>query len=255
MSSHSSAQADSRSLCEELVRELASLQPGIIRSEKEGACGCRKGANSRFAYIYHFKRSPKIRVYFRRPADIPLKSAPSEISIEERPKISSPWEKTFPAYFFLSDSANLPSAARFLIDVAYPLSVSDSSIFQDMQARPSECLAEEVISTAKHTEGAIQRILVNRYERNSKARQACIDHYGENCCVCGFDFGDIYGPSLEGFIHVHHLQSLASVGERYEVDPIQDLRPICPNCHAVAHRTEPALSLEQIKLLLRRSPI
>ncbi len=34
----------------------------------------------------------------------------------------------------------------------------------------------------------------------------------------------------EGFIHVHHLKPLSEVGYEYRVDPIRDLRPVCPNC-------------------------
>ena len=45
----------------------------------------------------------------------------------------------------------------------------------------------------------------------------------------------------EGFIHVHHLKPLAQIGEQYELDPINDLRPVCPNCHAMLHRASPAL--------------
>jgi hypothetical protein len=31
------------------------------------------------------------------------------------------------------------------------------------------------------------------------------------------------------FLHVHHLRELAALGKEYEVDPITDLRPVCPN--------------------------
>ena len=36
----------------------------------------------------------------------------------------------------------------------------------------------------------------------------------------------MYGPLVAGFIHVHHLKQLSTVGEGYAVDPIADLRPI-----------------------------
>jgi 5-methylcytosine-specific restriction protein A len=68
--------------------------------------------------------------------------------------------------------------------------------------------------------------------------------------VCGLDFGERYGALGEGFIHVHHLTELASIGREYEVDPVRDLRPVCPNCHAMLHRTDPALSPEELRAIL-----
>jgi predicted HNH restriction endonuclease len=100
-------------------------------------------------------------------------------------------------------------------------------------------------------EGNVERILVNRYERNREARRICIEHYGATCFVCGFDFAIKYGPVMEGFITVHHLKPLASVGEDYQVDPVEDLRPVCPNCHAVLHHREPPYSLEEVRQFLK----
>lgn len=73
-----------------------------------------------------------------------------------------------------------------------------------------------------------------------------LDHYGATCVVCGFNFAAIYGEIGNGFIHVHHLKDLATVGGEYEVDPIQDLRPVCPNCHAMLHVETPAMSVERL---------
>lgn len=53
--------------------------------------------------------------------------------------------------------------------------------------------------------------------------------------VCGFDFGKFYGDEFEGKIHVHHIKSLSEINEEYEVDPINDLKPVCPNCHLALH--------------------
>lgn len=65
--------------------------------------------------------------------------------------------------------------------------------------------------------------------------------------VCGFNFSKFYGKIGEGFIHVHHLQELSSIGHEYEVDPIEDLRPVCPNCHAMLHLETPAISIERLR--------
>ncbi|MBD1910306.1 MULTISPECIES: HNH endonuclease [unclassified Leptolyngbya] len=109
---------------------------------------------------------------------------------------------------------------------------------------------DEVDTTQAFREGAVKQVLVNTYERDPKARQRCIDHYGSSCVVCGFNFGKIFGPLGEGFIHIHHLRPIAEIGEEYEVDPVKDLRPVCPNCHAMIHHQSPALSIGEMKILL-----
>ncbi|MBE9143726.1 HNH endonuclease [Planktothrix mougeotii LEGE 06226] len=100
-------------------------------------------------------------------------------------------------------------------------------------------------------EGAKQSITVNRYERNNQARKKCIEYYGTGCYVCGFNFEKIFGEIGQGFIHVHHLIPLSEINQEYEVDPIKDLRPVCPNCHAMIHRKNPPFSIEEIKNLLK----
>ena len=95
---------------------------------------------------------------------------------------------------------------------------------------------DEVKKTEIFREGAVRQILVNAYERNSQARQQCIAQHGESCFVCHFNFGKVFGELGKGFIHVHHLLPLSEIAEEYEVDPVKDLRPICPNCHAMIHR-------------------
>ena len=109
---------------------------------------------------------------------------------------------------------------------------------------------DEVNETEIFQEGAVRQILVNAYERSPQARQKCIDHYGESCFVCEFNFGEVFGELGKGFIHVHHLLPLSEIAEEYEVDPVKDLRPVCPNCHAMIHRCSPPLDIEEVKGLI-----
>lgn len=111
-------------------------------------------------------------------------------------------------------------------------------------------LPEEVKEAHTFAEGATRQIWVNAYERSSEARRACIEHFGAQCYVCGFNFLEVYGPAGRGIIHVHHERPLASIGERYQVDPITDLKPVCPNCHAMIHQTRPVRTIAEIKALL-----
>ena len=128
----------------------------------------------------------------------------------------------------------------FWIDQA-PSHSSDASDY------PDEITGTNVESLP---EGAIKTVKVNQYERNSKARRLCVKHYKPICSVCSFDFGKVYGPLGEGFIHVHHLKPLNEIGQTYKVDPIQDLRPVCPNCHAMLHRGGNTLDINSLRRLL-----
>lgn len=110
---------------------------------------------------------------------------------------------------------------------------------------------DEVDEAKVFREGAVCKVSVNAYERNPEARQKCLDYYGTSCFVCGFNFGLVFGELGEGFIHVHHLCPISEIAEEYEIDPVKDLRPVCPNCHAMIHRRS-HLSIEDLQALLGR---
>jgi 5-methylcytosine-specific restriction enzyme A len=103
-------------------------------------------------------------------------------------------------------------------------------------------------------EGGTRQITVNAYERNSAARRDCIAHYGHSCSACGFSFEEKYGDVGKDFIHIHHLVPLSEVGEEYEVNPKKDLRPVCPNCHAIIHKKKPPYTIDEVRELLAAQP-
>ncbi len=125
---------------------------------------------------------------------------------------------------------------------------------QDSDLSPIECFSpEEIPPSVPFLEGSVTRISVNRYERNLTARKQCIQHYGTSCCICKFNFEEMYGELGQGFIHIHHLIPISDIAEEYVVDPIVDLRPVCPNCHAMLHRRNPPYSISEIQALLSES--
>lgn len=110
---------------------------------------------------------------------------------------------------------------------------------------------DEVESNGEYIEGAALTVQVVRYERDLDARDKCISHYGTNCTVCGFTFAGVYGDIGNGFIHVHHLVPLSQINSQYNVDPVRDLRPVCPNCHAMLHRRSPPYSIEDLRKMVK----
>lgn len=127
--------------------------------------------------------------------------------------------------------------------------------FTDIRENHPEKIPEEIISLEALLEGTTKSIEVNVYERNPIARKKCIDYYGLSCFICGFNFQKYYGSIGENYIHVHHLIELNMIKQEYEIDPINDLRPVCPNCHAMLHRRKPAFSIEEIRELLNREKV
>ena len=107
-------------------------------------------------------------------------------------------------------------------------------------------MQEELDPDISLVEGTSYFVQVSAFERNPIARKKCIAHYGRRCSVCGFSFEEAYGDSASHYIHVHHLKPLASIGTEYVINPIEDLRPVCANCHAVIHLRTPPYSLEEV---------
>ena len=145
---------------------------------------------------------------------------------------------------FLGEEDRFEDYLKCLMDWQNPLQVQES-------VNTTRYFPDEVDSVQTFREGAVRQVSVNAYEREPKARQKCIDYHGSSCSICGFDLGRAFGQLGKGFIHVHHLRPLSEIAEEYEIDPIKDLRPVCPNCHAMIHRRSPPFSLEEIKMLLK----
>ena len=105
-------------------------------------------------------------------------------------------------------------------------------------------------------EGASRRVSVLRYETDPRARAQCIAEHGTTCQVCGIDFGTVYGDFADGFIHVHHITPVhqAAADGEYELCPISDLVPVCPNCHAMLHRhPDRPCSVEELRRLMEEA--
>ena len=101
---------------------------------------------------------------------------------------------------------------------------------------------------------ALTRTSVNRYEHDPDARRFCVAHHGAGCTVCGFDFEATYGELGRGFIQMHHIVPRSQLTSAYMLEPVTDLVPLCPNCHAMAHRRTPdPYSPAELRRLIRGS--
>jgi 5-methylcytosine-specific restriction enzyme A len=96
-------------------------------------------------------------------------------------------------------------------------------------------------------EGAKVAVTVNRYERDRRNRAAALAIHGYVCKVCDVDMGWRYGVIAAGLIEIHHTTPVSQLGPNYVVDPAADLVPLCPNCHAVAHRRDPPFPIDELR--------
>lgn len=134
----------------------------------------------------------------------------------------------------------------------FPVSPEDAetllSLLDFEEVGASDQVAEE-LTPGHYWEGAAVLITVNRYERDRAARAVCLRHHGYTCQACDADLTKTYGPELgRRAIHVHHIVPMAEQGgEGYHLDPINDLVPLCPNCHNVIHKTKPVMTPAQFR--------
>lgn len=102
-----------------------------------------------------------------------------------------------------------------------------------------------------YAEGERLSVEVNKYERDPRLRQICLKALGAICKICGFDFEEVYGELGKSFCHIHHLQPLATMEGPRVVDPLTDLLPVCPNCHAMLHARVPVYKPDELREIIR----
>ena len=99
---------------------------------------------------------------------------------------------------------------------------------------------EEVVS-----EGRLITRNVHVRERSSRLRKIAIEHFSRNgviCCdCCGFNFPAYYGQNYGmDCIEIHHVKPIfmyeGNTFEKVVDDALQNLLPVCPNCHRVIHK-------------------
>jgi 5-methylcytosine-specific restriction protein A len=114
---------------------------------------------------------------------------------------------------------------------------------------PQAIFPETIDPSKTYVDGRVRTVIVNAYERNPKARAACLQHHGYDCAVCGTNFENVFGKLGRGFIHVHHKKPLGLMRKGYRLRPKIDLVPVCPNCHAMIHAKKPPLTVLQVRAI------
>ncbi len=242
MTNHAETSEHSRDICDLIVDRLREKGDVPVKHAKNM---CSIGSDPVFLYVYHQRIGVTIYLY----CDIgDLDSlhgfTNNAITIETRQSLGSDWAKLTPYFIKIKSQQEaelIPPIYEFL---ASKPSGRRSPRRKSVYFFPSED------GVAAREEGRKVSIFVNRYERDSKNRFACIRIHGAICIVCGFDFTKKYGDIGNGFIHVHHLKPLSEVGREHKIDPRVDLLPVCPNCHEMLHMRTPPFTIDELKELI-----
>lgn len=119
-----------------------------------------------------------------------------------------------------------------------------------------DALSTDIRTVFAQEEGKIEGFAIEskcgKYSRSATNRKACLKHFGYVCAACGLKPTEEYGPDGIGVIHVHHLTPLSTMPKASLVSPIEDLVPLCANCHNFAHRKIPPYTPEEIRKGLKK---
>ena len=114
------------------------------------------------------------------------------------------------------------------------------------------------------SEGKVGTITTKVRERSMQLREAVIQHYtvdGEiKCCVCGFDFYEMYGELGKGYIQIHHENPICQYAdeglESYIQEAVLNTKPLCANCHCMIHRSKAhMLTIDELKAIISKSSL
>jgi 5-methylcytosine-specific restriction protein A len=114
---------------------------------------------------------------------------------------------------------------------------------------PTEINEEE---TKLYPEGTVVTVLVNKLERDKKARQTALKIHGSICMGCGIDFKKTYGKDIESIIEIHYTIPLKKLIKDRKTNPETDLIPLCPNCHAVVHSKKEVMTLKELQTRVKK---
>jgi hypothetical protein len=152
-----------------------------------------------------------------------------------------------------------PKYKNTLVQVSrgkYRLSANGQSLVtpKNKVALPDDVSDIELIEDAGDVEG--RRRLVQHFQierkpsvvRDAKRKWAALDPL-LRCVCCKFSFKERFGKRGEDFVEAHHKKPFADL-KRDEIvrTAVQDLVPVCANCHRMLHK-KPAVSLEELATL------
>ena len=112
--------------------------------------------------------------------------------------------------------------------------------------------AKQSYEKAEAIEGEAYKREVLFRARNRALIQAKKQDSDYRCEKCGLSFYEIYGDIGKNFIIAHHLEPISFRREPSKTT-LDDIVLLCANCHAMVHRKQPPLSVNDLELKKRPS--
>ena len=155
-----------------------------------------------------------------------------------------------------NEGRTLYDAHRDSLDVLTGFSLDDSepALRQIATNTPIEILDDALIR-----EGELRLRTAEFRTRSRELRMSAVQHHSQNgyiyCSACEFEFSKAYGSTGRGYIQIHHLKPVSFMrGEPMSMsDALANVRPLCANCHQMAHRKTPPLKIADIRSIVRVS--
>ncbi len=138
--------------------------------------------------------------------------------------------------------------------VRFPLTDSKKELQKLARGQDMEVLDEQIVH-----EGELRTRTVEYRTRSRELRSAAIEKYAINgriaCAACDFEYGLAYPNIGEGYIQIHHLKPVSFMrGETINLsDALNNVCPLCANCHQMVHTSTPPLAITKLKSILRVS--
>lgn len=95
-------------------------------------------------------------------------------------------------------------------------------------------------------EGGRVDVTLSKSERDPAVRAPALKHYGCKCHACGY----VPPNGVTRTIDIHHLHPLAEGKRRTR---LEDVIPLCANCHRLAHGETPPIPLARLRQLAGQS--
>ena len=200
--------------------------------------------------VYQDSKSLK-RDLFASIVDFEMFSTP--VLAKKNSQYLEPIPKNQKNNYFRSGVRKISESTYFkIVNIASKNLIQDPESYYEVGAFSLESVPTEYTAT----DGKAVKRFVTTYERNPKLRKLVIAIHGTDCFACGFNFGEVYGEHGEGFIHIHHVDPVSKFTQPQEVDPLNDLVPLCANCHSMVHRnTSKTLTISELKSIMNTSKL
>ena len=121
-------------------------------------------------------------------------------------------------------------------------------IHQNVKDKLTPKIEREVEQQKEFDEGFREETVRTIVERNPDLVTRAKVYHGVACGVCEMTFEEVYGEHGKGFVEMHHLYPVKDGMRKNTVD---DLRPVCANCHRMLHRGSALMSIEDLKEIVK----